>query len=108
VELEVAVDGSELAAGSRTAAVTVSGNADDSPQVADLEFVALARPDLDADDVADQLLGVRSSLGASELEYLDAIGNGNGSFDVGDFRAWLIHEGLASPGPQSEAEEVSP
>ena len=108
VELEVAVNGSGLAAGSRSAVVTISGNADDSPQTAELQFTVMDRPDLAADDVADQLMGVRSPLGASDLEYLDAIGNGNGSFDVGDFRAWLIREGLASPGPQTAAEEVSP
>lgn len=108
VELEVAVNGSGLTAGSRSAVVTVSGNADDSPQTADLAFTAMERPDLAADDIADQLMGVRTPLEASDLEYLDAIGNGNGSFDVGDFRAWLIREGLASPGPRPEAEEVSP
>jgi hypothetical protein len=108
VELEVAVNGAGLTAGSRSAVVAVSGNADDSPQTADLEFTVLDRPDLAADDVADHLMGVRSPLGASDLEYLDAVGNGNGSFDVGDFRAWLIREGLASPGPRPEAEEVSP
>ena len=86
------VDGSSLAAGTHTAVITVSGNADDSPQTADVEFVVIARPDLVPEDVADHLMGVRTTLSASDLEYLDEIGNDNGSFDVGDFRAWLQKE----------------
>ena len=106
--LQVTVNGSSLAAGVHTAVITVSGNADDSPQTADVEFVVVARPDLVPQDVADHLMGVRTSLGASELEYLDDIGNDNGSFDVGDFRAWLQREGLMSRVSPAAGEEVAP
>ena len=105
---EVTVNGSSLAAGTHTAVITVSGNADDSPQTADVEFVMVARPDLAPHDVADHLMGVSSTLSASELEYLDDIGNQNGGFDVGDFRAWLQMEGLMSRVAPAAGEEVAP
>jgi hypothetical protein len=104
----VEVDASGLSAGTHTATITVSGNADDSPQTANVEFVSKARPVMAADDVADHLMGVRTTLSASELEYLDEIGNGNGSFDVGDFRAWLQREGLMSRVGPAAGEEEAP
>ncbi len=104
----VSVDGSGLAVGTHTATVTVSGNADDSPQTIGVEVRVEARPTLAADDVADHLLGVRAALSADELEYLDEIGNDNGSFDVGDFRAWLQSEGLMSRVKPAGGEEVAP
>ena len=106
--IRVTVDGSSLAAGTHTAVITVSGNADDSPQTADEEFVAVAQPDLAPQDVADHLMGVRTTLSASDLEYLDEFGNDNGSFDVGDFRAWLQREGLMSRVSPAAGEEVAP
>lgn len=105
---QVTANGSSLAAGTHTAVITVSGNADDSPQTADVEFVVVARPDLAPQEVADQLMGVSSTLTASELEYLDDIGNRNGGFDVGDFRAWLQMEGLMSRVAPDAGEEVAP
>ena len=104
----VAVDASTLGAGTHTAVITVSGNADDSPQTADVTFVVRERPVLAADDVADHLMGVRAALSASELDYLDEIGNGNGRFDVGDFRAWLQREGLMSRISTTGGDEVVP
>jgi len=104
----VAVDASTLGAGTHTAVITVSGNADDSPRTADVTFVVRERPALAADDVADHLMGVRAALSASELDYLDEIGNGNGSFDVGDFRAWLQREGLMSRISTAGGDEVEP
>lgn len=104
----VEVDASGLSAGTHAATITVSGNADDSPQTVEVEFVVQARPNLAAQDVADHLMGVRTTLSASELEYLDEIGNGNGSFDVGDFRAWLQREGLMSRVGPAGGEEVAP
>lgn len=108
--LAVEADASALAPGTRTAVVTVAGNADDSPQTAELELTVKARPALVVTDVADHLMGVRSVLGAPELEYLDHVGNRNGTFDVGDFRAWLQAEGLMSlTGPGTAGgEEVTP
>ncbi|MFC1531442.1 BACON domain-containing protein [Gemmatimonadota bacterium] len=106
--IRVTVDASSLAAGIHTATITVSGNADDSPQTTNVEFVSKARPVMAVDDVADHLMGVRTTLSASDLEYLDEIGNGNGSFDVGDFRAWLQFEGLMSRVGPAAKEEVAP
>jgi len=107
-DIEVSVDGSSLPPGTHGAVVTVSGNADDSPQTVDVEFVVRARPDLAAQDIADHLMGVGTPLGTSDLEYLDATGNGNGSFDVGDFRAWLMREGLAGQLVRQDAGEEAP
>jgi hypothetical protein len=98
----------ELAPGTYDATITVTGNADNTPQTVDVELVVVARPTLVAEDVADHLMGVRTSLSASELEYLDDIGNDNGSFDVGDFRAWLQTEGLMSRVGSTGGEEVAP
>ena len=104
----VEVDASGLGAGTHTATITVSGNADDSPQTVDLELVVQARPTMAEQDVADHLMGVRTVLSADELVYLDEIGNGNGTFDVGDFRAWLQDEGLMSRIRPGGGEEVAP
>ncbi len=104
----VSVDGSGLAVGTHTATVTVSGNADDSPQTIGVEVTVEARPTLAVEDVSDHLLGVRTALSADELEYLDEIGNDNGGFDVGDFRAWLQSEGLMSRVRPAGGEEVAP
>ena len=34
-----------------------------------------------------------AGLAPDELDYIDFVGNGNGRFDVGDLRAWLIQAG---------------
>ncbi len=106
--LAVEVDPAGLSPGTHTAVITVTGNADNSPQTADVEFVVVARPDLDPQNVADQLMGVGTPLSPTELEYLDDVGNDNGSFDVGDFRAWLQSEGLMSRVRPVSGEEVAP
>ncbi len=106
--IEVTVDGTGLAAGTHTATITVAGNADDSPQTAEVQFVVVATPSLAADDIADHLMGVRNALSPDELEYLDQTGNDNGSFDVGDFRAWMQSEGLMSRVRPVDDEEVGP
>jgi len=46
------------------------------------------RPDVTA-DVVTQLLGPTAPLNSDQLRYLDYVGNNNGSFDVGDFLAWV-------------------
>ena len=73
-----------------------------------VEFVANARPVMAAADVADHLMGVRDVLTAEEIDYLDEIGNGNGAFDVGDFRAWLQFTGMLGSIRQGSGEEVAP
>ncbi len=46
-------------------------------------------PVLALEDVADHLLGEAGALTDNETRFLDLLGNGNGVFDVGDFRAYL-------------------
>ncbi len=46
-------------------------------------------PTLATADVTAQLLGPTSPLNADQIRYLDFLGNNNGSFDIGDFLAWV-------------------
>jgi M6 family metalloprotease-like protein len=46
-------------------------------------------PTLATADVIAQLLGPTSPLNADQIRYLDYLGNNNGSFDIGDFLAWV-------------------
>jgi len=46
-------------------------------------------PTLATADVTAQLLGPTSPLNADQIRYLDFLGNNNGSFDIGDFVAWV-------------------
>lgn len=66
---------------------------------ADSVTVALTvtAPALAPADVVSQILGTRTPLTADQLRYLDLLGNGNGSFDVGDFLAWVNATGAQSP-----------
>jgi len=51
--------------------------------------VSVAAPTLATSDVVAQLLGPTAPLNADQLRYLDYLGNNNGSFDIGDFLAWV-------------------
>ena len=51
-----------------------------------------------------QLLGPTSPLNADQIRYLDFLGNNNGSFDVGDFLAWV----KATGAPLSAAAQQAP
>ncbi len=53
-------------------------------------------PPLATSSVVSQLLGTKSQLNPDELRYLDLLGNRNGSFDVGDFLAWVEATGAPS------------
>jgi M6 family metalloprotease-like protein len=68
---------------------------------AQTDSVALAltvtAPTLVAADVVSQILATRAPLTADELRYLDLLGNTNGTFDVGDFLAWVSTTGANSP-----------
>jgi sugar lactone lactonase YvrE len=50
--------------------------------------VGFVPPPFSLEAAAADLLGAES-LGATDLQYLDALGNRNGRFDVGDFQAYL-------------------
>jgi Putative Ig domain len=59
--------------------------------------LTVTAPTLVAADVVSQILGTRTPLTADELHYLDLLGNHSGSFDVGDFVAWVDATGAQSP-----------
>jgi M6 family metalloprotease-like protein len=52
-------------------------------------------PALATADVLGSLLGTSGSLTADEIRYLDLLGNRNGRYDVGDFRAFIDKTGGA-------------
>jgi len=70
----------------------------ESGAISDQSTVALTvtRPNLLLDNVVNQLLSPVAVLSADELRFLDLIGNDNGSFDIGDFRAYLQDSGLVA------------
>ncbi len=51
--------------------------------------LSVTAPTLATSDVVAQLLGPTTPLNADQVRYLDFLGNNNGSFDVGDFLAWV-------------------
>ena len=51
--------------------------------------LSVTAPTLATADVTTQLLGPTTPLNADQVRYLDFLGNNNGSFDVGDFLAWV-------------------
>lgn len=50
---------------------------------------SVSAPTLATADVIAQLLGPTAPLNADQTRYLDYLGNNNGSFDIGDFLAWV-------------------
>ena len=55
--------------------------------------VPLSIGDIVENDCADQAAGAGTGLTDQVIQFLDAIGNNNGSYDVGDFRAYLLATG---------------
>jgi hypothetical protein len=55
-------------------------------------------PALATDAVVSQLLHGGASLTTAERRYLDLIGNRNGTYDVGDFKAWVDASGAPLTG----------
>lgn len=58
--------------------------------------VGLSLSEIDEEDCADAVVGVPTALSESEATFLDVIGNNNGSYDVGDFRAYLVLTGVVN------------
>jgi M6 family metalloprotease-like protein len=58
--------------------------------------IIITRPSLVLDNVVNHLLSPVSVLTADEERFLDIIGNQNGGFDIGDFRAYLQEAGLVA------------
>jgi hypothetical protein len=55
--------------------------------------VGLSLSEIDEEDCADAVVGV-PAVSDDEATFLDVIGNNNGSYDVGDFRAFLVRTGV--------------
>ena len=51
--------------------------------------LSVTAPTLAVSDVVTQLLGPAAPLTPDQVRYLDLLGNNNGSFDIGDFLAWV-------------------
>ena len=70
------------------------------PQQAQLQdSITITAPTLALGAVLGQLLTGTSTMGPSDLAYLDFIGNRNGVFDVGDFLAWVRVTGATPSSP---------
>ena len=59
---------------------------------------SVTAPTLTTNNVLQQLFGSGSPLSVDEQRYLDFLGNNNGTFDIGDFLAWVKATG-APPSP---------
>ena len=64
---------------------------------------SVTAPTLATADVTAQLLGPTAPLNADQIRYLDFLGNNNGSFDVGDFLAWVKLTGAPPSPPVSQS-----
>ena len=58
-----------------------------------VDETGLELADLVADEVADEILGLDTQVTADQTYFLDVIGNHDGTYDVGDFRAYLVATG---------------
>src|SRR5205823_2659906 len=65
--------------------------------------LSVSVPTLTTVDVTTQLLGPGSPLSADQVRYLDFLGNNNGSFDIGDFLAWVKTTGAPLSGTALQA-----
>jgi M6 family metalloprotease-like protein len=61
--------------------------------------------DVTLQEATDQILG-RVTLGSAKLHYLDSVGNNNGSFDVGDFLAYVTASQAGPVSAQARAPAV--
>ena len=93
VRLRVRVE--ELAPGHHAGQIEFAGGDDDLPDTLQVELLVAEGPGVrhGQDVAAAHLLGAGTHLASDELEYIDFVGNGDGRFDVGDLRAWMIQKG---------------
>ena len=80
--------------------VTVTSGAQSQSKMFTFSVTA---PTLTTSAVTAQLLGPAAPLTADEVRYLDFLGNTNGSFDVGDFLAWVKLTGAPPSPPASQS-----
>jgi hypothetical protein len=62
----------------------------------DTVTLTVTRPSLLLSNVINHLLGPIPTLTGDEENFLDIIGNNNGRFDIGDFRAYLQDTGVVT------------
>jgi M6 family metalloprotease-like protein len=93
LELQVRVAG--LSPGIHSGQIEFAGGDDELPDTLQVELLVANGPGIrsGSQQVAKHLLGATTVLAADEIDYIDHVGNGNGQFDVGDLRAWLIQTG---------------
>jgi hypothetical protein len=60
----------------------------------DTVSITITHPVLSQDDVINHLISPVGTLTPDEERYLDIIGNNNGRYDIGDFRAYLQESGV--------------
>jgi immune inhibitor A len=60
----------------------------------DTLYVSISRPSLTLESVINHLISPVATLTPDEARYVDIIGNNDGTFDVGDFRAFLQDAGI--------------
>jgi uncharacterized repeat protein (TIGR02543 family) len=72
--------------------------------------MAVTAPTLATSDVTAQLFGPTSPLTADQVRYLDLLGNNNGTFDIGDFLAWVKATGapLSAPAVRATQQKGGP
>ncbi|HWA16871.1 MAG TPA: M6 family metalloprotease domain-containing protein [Gemmatimonadales bacterium] len=63
----------------------------------------VTQPSLVSGDVVAHIINGNGTLSANDLAYLDLLGNKNGSFDVGDFLAWVRATGAVGALREFEA-----
>jgi hypothetical protein len=93
--LALRVDVTGLPPGQHSASIEFAGGDDELPDTLRVELMVTDGPGVrhPPEQAAAHLLGAGAALGSDELDYIDHVGNGNGRFDVGDLRAWLIQTG---------------
>jgi hypothetical protein len=80
------ISGKPSAAGSFSATARVtSGSQTANTTVA----ITVTEPSIALNTALNQVLGISTGLAADQVTYLDFIGNQNGTYDVGDFLAWV-------------------
>ena len=75
---------------------TIVKAASGSPLAAGWPVVGLRFSEIDEAAAADEVMGVPDLLPESTRVFLDVIGNNDDSYDVGDFRAYLIAAGVVN------------
>jgi hypothetical protein len=92
--LTVRATGSIAGIPEETGSFPVTVRVTSGTQTADQSLtLSIAAPALTTSAVLARLLGTGGSLTADEIRYLDLLGNRNGEYDVGDFRAFIDKTG---------------